>query len=180
MYGKNYNTLLGTLGWLSWLSIKSWFWLRSWSQGPEMEPSIRLHAQQRVCSRFSPPCAPPPVHALSLSLPLSQINKIFKVHVGNEGDTLCSWVRKLMVILYNFKYKLNTNTREVFLKNSTIWSKIQRQKARTTKTILKTNKMEGIIKTIWNQCRDLGPMCIWKIHVKKRMLTKYWKEPTIK
>lgn len=45
-----------------------------------------------------------------------------KEHVNYRGDAPSLWVKKLMVILYNFKYKLNTNIRKIptkFWKNLT-------------------------------------------------------------
>ena len=33
----------------------TWFWLRSWSQGREMEPCVGLCAEYGICSRFSSP-----------------------------------------------------------------------------------------------------------------------------
>lgn len=55
---------------VSWVSA-SWYWFRSWSQAPRMEPHpphLRLCTQQGICfSPSSSPFAPHPLHALSLS-----------------------------------------------------------------------------------------------------------------
>ena len=48
---------VGEPGWLSRLSA-SWFQLRSWSQGHEIEPHVRLCARRRACLRFSFPLSP--------------------------------------------------------------------------------------------------------------------------
>ena len=45
------NLSKGVLGWLSWLSIC--LWLRSGSQGPGIQPHIRLSAQRGVCFSLS-------------------------------------------------------------------------------------------------------------------------------
>ena len=54
----------GAARWLSWLSLC--LWLRSWSQGPGIEPFVGLPAQQRACFSLFPL-----VLALLLSLSLS-------------------------------------------------------------------------------------------------------------
>ena len=57
---------------VSW-AYDSWFWLRSWSQGHEIEPWGRLCAEHGACLRFSfSPSVPLPCFcSLSLSLSLS-------------------------------------------------------------------------------------------------------------
>ena len=47
------NLLPGAPEWLSGLSVNPCFWLRSWSQGREIEPYVRLCTQHGVCFRFS-------------------------------------------------------------------------------------------------------------------------------
>ena len=65
--------------WEAWLaqSLKHptlGFQLRSWSQGHGIKSHVGLHAQIKVCLRFSPfPSVPLPAHAHVCTLSLSQI-----------------------------------------------------------------------------------------------------------
>ena len=59
----------GSVGWTS----NSWFRLRSWSQGHEIEAHFGLHTQQGVCLQFplSRSSAPLPAHTCLCTLSLS-------------------------------------------------------------------------------------------------------------
>ena len=62
----------GVPGWptVVWV-FDSWFWLRSWSQGHEIEPHIRLCTPRGVCLRFFLPLPLPSPYPHSYSFSLS-------------------------------------------------------------------------------------------------------------
>ena len=65
----------GVPGWLSQLNVQLLISARSWSQGPEIQPQVGLHAGPGACLRFSPSSLrpSPTAHALSPCLSLKKI-----------------------------------------------------------------------------------------------------------
>ena len=51
--GKDKNTFWDPLGGSVHSASDSWFWLRSWTQGPEIQPEVGLCTGCGACLRFS-------------------------------------------------------------------------------------------------------------------------------
>ena len=68
--------MIGTPGWLSWLSLWVLVLGSSWSQGCEMEPRMGLWSQRGVCLKFSLPLPLPlHLHTLLINQSINQISK---------------------------------------------------------------------------------------------------------
>ena len=81
---------VGASGWHSQLCINSWFQLRSWTQGPEIEPHIGLCAQHGISLGFSlllsllNPSTLACLLALSLSLIVFQMLFWFQASISHN------------------------------------------------------------------------------------------------
>ena len=80
---QNTFVCMGWLGQFSWLSGWLLFWLRLWSQGPGIKPSVRFHGQQGVYFRILSPSAPP------FARLHSKINKSWKKRKTKTQNRIC-------------------------------------------------------------------------------------------
>ena len=86
----------------------SWFWLRSWSQSPGIKPHVRLHAQCRVCLRFSTSlylCPSPCSNTFSLSLSLRRGREW-----ESQVDSLLSHPDTLLFVCFKILFLNNLYT----------------------------------------------------------------------